>query len=522
MSAGGAGDSAPDLGRPTWRQAALVFLVAGAVYWSRLGATYFTNTEGHRVIPGWGMLDHGDWLLPKLFGQIYLRKPPGMAWAVAASGAVFGESELSARAVSALAATISALLALVFGARWFGRKYGVAAGLAMTLTPGFWAAGRSAEIEALNDLATAAAVWVILDLLIAPADRRRGAAVGLAAVAGVAIAGAALVKGPAGFAAIGMAAACGWLIGRSGTTVATPARLMAITLAVAGTIVGTLAALIARAVHFSAQEPVTQGVSEFLWSDASARGVLRVLAMPAAALASVFPASAGLLFPWGRDARSEATVTMPARSAALARATAATCLGSLIVLMLLGVHNPRYALPSLSFAPVLAAYVARGWDSGFFPTRRRIASWCFLRHRAGWPVVLLIGAALYIACVEPAQRASSGRKAGVALAAALPDHAFVWADALVEARPEVLLYAQRAAAREQKELRFVWVPSMADPRALSLPRLNDYIILRTDPEGNEAALYEQQGYFDRLELITSGRVSKYSFNVYQMVRPKGQ
>jgi hypothetical protein len=460
-----------------------------------------------------------------------------MAWAIAASGAVFGESEWSARAVSALAATVSALVATVFGARWFGRRYGIAAGLAMAITPVFWPSGRSAEIEALNDCATMAAVLLVLELA-APAERRRPG--WPAVLGGLAIAGAALAKGPAGFAAIGMAAVCGVWLGRgagvrpavaehehgSGESTAThnPARAgtlrgVLLAFAVAAAIVGVAAALIARAVHFFGLEPVTQGVSEFLWSsnERSLSGALRVLSMPFVAVASALPASFALLFPWGRDARTEAGQGFSARAVALARALGLTCISSLVLLAALGVHNPRYGLPSLSFVPVLAAYVARGWAGAFLPVRRRIAGWIFLGFRAAWPVLLLIGAAVYIGLIEPRQRATSGRGAGERLAGSLPDKAFVWADGLVEARPEVLLYAERAAAAQGKTLTFVWVPRMAE--RLSLPRQHDYFVLRTDRLGDEAALYGRAGFMDRLRPVASGSVYKYSFTVYQMVRP---
>src|SRR5688572_8287769 len=149
--------------RPALWHVLAVLGVCLLVYWPRLGATGFSSTEGHRVIPAWEMLDTGGWLVPTMFGQAYLRKPPGMAWAVAASSAVLGRTEFAGRAVSAAAATGLALLALVFGGRWFGR--GLPAGLAASLLPLMWASGRSAEIEALHALAAVAAAMLLLDVL---------------------------------------------------------------------------------------------------------------------------------------------------------------------------------------------------------------------------------------------------------------------------------------------------------------------------------------------------------------------
>lgn len=507
-----------DQRQPHWRpprwHAALVLLVCLAIYWPRLGATGFSSTEGHRVIPGWEMLERGEWFLPRMFGQVYLRKPPGMPWAVAASAALFGQSEWSARAVSALAATAMALTALAFGARWFGRPYGLAAGLATALTPVFWPGGRSAEIEALNTFATMAAVLFILDLSIPPPDRRRAGTLLATLGAGLAIAAALLAKGPAGLAAISVAAIAGPLAARRLDVAALrPAlRRIAAAACIAALVIAPIAAMIARAVHAQDQAPVRQGVSDFLWGsrDLSAADVGRVLAMPLLALLSALPASLALLFPWGPDARREAE--SDPRPIALARALAVTCLGSLLILLLAGVNNPRYALPSLSFIPVLAAYILRGHAGAFVPLRQRIARSMLLGHPVAWPVLLLIGAAVYITTLEPRQRATSGRDAGIALAAALPDGARVWADHMIEARPEVLLYAQRAAAADGRRVTFLWIPGMS--RFQSLPR-DGYLLLRTDDQSGEARAYQDAGFLDRLRPVHQGRVHKFDFTLYE-------
>src|SRR5690606_4823581 len=136
------------------------------------------------------------WLLPRMFGQAYLRKPPGMYWAIAGSSALFGESEWAARAVSAAAATALALVACLFATRWFGRPWGLVAGLAQALMPLMWLPGRSAEIEALTTLAIVAACRMLIDWAVPPASRSGLRRTLLAGGAAVALAAASLVKGP--------------------------------------------------------------------------------------------------------------------------------------------------------------------------------------------------------------------------------------------------------------------------------------------------------------------------------------
>jgi len=492
--------------------ALIVLLACVAVFWSQLGEGGFFSTEGHRVIPGWAMLEGGEYLTPRMFGQVYLRKPPGMPWAVAATGAVLGESEFSARAVSAGASTAMAIVALVFGARWFGRRCGLAAGLATVFMPVLWSSGRSAEIEALNNLATQVSVLLILDLLVVREGRCPRVSVLLAVLTGLAVALAGLAKGPAGFAAIGAAGVAAVIVSRRGAVRSLPWVLVSALIAAA--VLGGVTLAMARAVRATGQEPVLQGVSEFLWSGRAltAGGIGRVLAMGPTVLVMALPASLGLLLPWGPDAKNEAGPdgSIPARSLALARAMGLACVLSLGLLMILGVANPRYGLPSVSFVPVLAAYAVRGWAGGFDAARRKIAAWFFLGRAGVWPAVMLIAAAVYIGYFEPGKRATSGREAGLELGRMLPAGAVVWADHMIEARPELLLYAMRAAP--EKGIRVVWVPGMSAQAAL--PR-RGFLVLRTDAQSGEAQAYERAGLMDRLREVGRGKVHKFEYVVLE-------
>lgn len=502
-------------GWPTWRHTLLVVLVWAAVYLPRLGAGGLVSTEGHRAIPGWEMLRSGEWALPRLFGQVYLRKPPGMPWAVAASSAVFGETELAARLPSALAMLGMSLTGLVFGARWFGRVGGLAAGLATVLTPLFWSSGRSAEIETLNNFATCASVLLVLDMLLIRGRSAAGTVIAAGLLA-VSLVLAALAKGPAGFAAIGSAAIVGLILGR-GQKTGRGAWWVLIAALAAGLSIGLIAGFIDRAVTASGQHPITQGVSEFLWSGRpmTPTAIGQVVAMAPVALATLLPVSLALLFPWGPDARREAARDAEAASAhRWARALAWTCLLSLALLTALGVHNPRYAIPSLCFIPVLAAYVSWGARGGFMPLRARIARALLLGRGWAWPAVLAVGAAVYIGWFEPRQRATSGLEAGRSLGRVIPDGAMVWSDHMIEARPELLWYAQQAAANTGKTIRPVWVPGMA--AMLSLPRPGVYLLLRTDAQSGEESAYQSAGFMDRLEKVWTGRVHKFECALYRM------
>ena len=234
-----------------WRRGpwavALILAVCAAVYWVGLGKNGLSMSEGHRAIPGWEMVRSGEWLVPRMFERVYVRKPPGMFWAIAASAKVLGETEFSARAVSALAMTLSALVVFLVARRWFGNAGGLAAGLAQALTPLWWSVGRSAEIEALNNALTQAACLLVVDAMVrwrGGIDGSAGAsAVGgresftgsLLTLMGVAICtgGALLVKGPACASAIGATLLAGVLVKRSARAAFRPGVVVGLVLGAA-------------------------------------------------------------------------------------------------------------------------------------------------------------------------------------------------------------------------------------------------------------------------------------------------
>ena len=140
------------LARSPLLQLTLVVLVAAAVYLPFLGVRPLDSSEGHRAVPGWTMLESHDYWHQKMFGLTYIRKPPGMAWAIAASSSWLGETPFAARLPSALAAILMSGVAWWYGRRWFGG--GMSAGLAQALMPLMWSPGRTGEIEMLNNFGT--------------------------------------------------------------------------------------------------------------------------------------------------------------------------------------------------------------------------------------------------------------------------------------------------------------------------------------------------------------------------------
>lgn len=477
----------------------LVLLVCALVYLPRLGAGGLTMSEGHRVVPAWEMIDTGEWLVPHMFGQPYLRKPPGMPWAIALSTEVLGRTELAARMVSALCATAMAVVAVFWARRWFGQRAGLAAGLAQALMPQMWMWGRTAEIEVLNAFGAQLLLFGVLETL---RTRRWGWA--SLATAGIVV--AALAKGPAALPCLIAAVVAGVIVLGRRRVLGNP--WLWVSIALAGLIaIGVFSAIAARLAELP-EPPVTQSVSSFMWEPDRIGGILL---LPLAAWASGLPASLALLFPWGRGARAERPCGSTLHAARLAAWTWIICIA---IYTLAGVSNPRYALPAACLFPPLVGHVVSGMGAWLNPARRRIAAMMMLGHRVVWVPILLVAAGVFVFSFEAGTRDTSGRSAGYALADALAERwqaddalrqrpeLIAIANDLVEARPEVLAYAEQRARERGVPLRVRWSPSgIAAPDAsVSL------VLARTDGMSDEGASVPPD--LDRLGPWT---VHKYEF-----------
>ncbi|MDX2115267.1 MAG: glycosyltransferase family 39 protein [Planctomycetota bacterium] len=490
--------------------AALIVLIAGLlVYFPRLGVEGLRSTEGHRAIPAWEILSTGEWLPTRLFETVYVRKPPGMPWAIAAASSVLGETELAARIVSALSVTAMGLVAFFFAGRWFGWRTAVIAGLAQTLMPRLWSAGRTADIEALLCLGVQIAALTMVDALAErggarpPASRWAWAVLG---AAGLII--AVLAKAHAGLPVIAGVIAAALVVHRRPRVLLRPEFAGAIVLALAA-----LTPLAFRYARLLQQEAgVSEDFSRFLWS---LDRLGEWATFPVVVTLSGLPAALALMFPWGPDARREAE-SDAARGAQL---RLARCLGvaffcAIGVYMLFGVSNPRYAMPALVLLPPIAGYVAAGTLGGWFmPARRAIARLCVLGSVPALTGVMLVLAGLNIGVFEPRDARSSARPAAAAVAPALPDGAQVWADGFVRAKPELLWYAARDAGRLGARVRCLW--KHREIAAAVLPAPGVFLLLNE----REYARYVEAGHGPALEERARGVADTTPFGIWRVKAP---
>ncbi len=136
----------------------LVLLVWGLIYLPRLGTLELKSEEGRRVLPAVTMLQTGNYIVPQVGSEPYLRKPPLVNWLVAGSFKLFQvRNEWAARLPSVLLLLLVALAFVAIAARPLGPNGSLAAAMMWLTNFGLLEKGRLIEIEALYVSLTALA-----------------------------------------------------------------------------------------------------------------------------------------------------------------------------------------------------------------------------------------------------------------------------------------------------------------------------------------------------------------------------
>jgi 4-amino-4-deoxy-L-arabinose transferase-like glycosyltransferase len=136
-----------------------VFIYCIFLFVYGLNSGPFYRTEGLRAIVAAEMLRSGDWLVPRLYGEPLLTKPPGHYAAIALLSLPFGEvREWTARLPSALAATIIVFLIYHWFRRVLGERTGFVAALLAPMSLMWLDRVPSAEIDMVQ------VAWVVASL----------------------------------------------------------------------------------------------------------------------------------------------------------------------------------------------------------------------------------------------------------------------------------------------------------------------------------------------------------------------
>jgi len=129
---------------------AIVLAVWAAIYLPALGSFEIKGEEGRRILPAVTMLETGNFIVPQVGSEPYLRKPPLVNWLVAASCKLFGRrNEWTARIPSVLCVLMVALMFVTVARRSLGSDGATIAALIWLTNLGTLEKGRLIEIEAL-------------------------------------------------------------------------------------------------------------------------------------------------------------------------------------------------------------------------------------------------------------------------------------------------------------------------------------------------------------------------------------
>lgn len=189
--------------RPRHALYALVVVVLLAWFASLELRGLFIPDEGRYAEIPREMLDTGDWVTPRLNGLKYFEKPPLQYWLTAASYAVFGEDEWTARLPSTLLGFLAVLMTVFTARRLWGSRAVMTTAVILASS---WAYYLSGQYLTLDIMLSAFLTFALCGFLLAqnadatPVQRRRWMLVAWASCAL-----AVLCKGLIGIALPGLA-----------------------------------------------------------------------------------------------------------------------------------------------------------------------------------------------------------------------------------------------------------------------------------------------------------------------------
>jgi dolichol-phosphate mannosyltransferase len=136
----------------------LLLLVAGLLFFSRLGAPLQEPDEARYAEVPRQMLAEGSWVVPVLHGAPYPDKPPLLYWLVMGSYRLFGVHDWAARLVASDAAFLTVFVVYYWGRRALGVRAAFAGAMILCLSARFVHLGRLLTLDGLLCLWVTAAL----------------------------------------------------------------------------------------------------------------------------------------------------------------------------------------------------------------------------------------------------------------------------------------------------------------------------------------------------------------------------
>jgi 4-amino-4-deoxy-L-arabinose transferase-like glycosyltransferase len=153
-------------GKNRWACWLILGFLCGFLFFYGINAGELWRTESLRAIIAQEFLKSSNWVVPTLYGNPLLTKPPGTYAAIALLSWPFGGvSEWTARLPSALAATVTVLLIYWYFGRQLGRRAGLVAAVVLPLSLMWLDKATTAEIDMMQVAWVTAAILFFLRAL---------------------------------------------------------------------------------------------------------------------------------------------------------------------------------------------------------------------------------------------------------------------------------------------------------------------------------------------------------------------
>jgi 4-amino-4-deoxy-L-arabinose transferase-like glycosyltransferase len=364
----------------------LIFTAGLFIYGFKLGDAPLDRTEPHRALVAHQMVTSGQWFIPKLFGEIYLRKPPLIYWIEGATEKLIGHgSEFIWRLPSAVGSALLAVILAAWSARWFGSFARLPAGIACLALIPLWEQDRGADIDALNTMATVITAMCVIELVsnesspfkeeLSPSlnVKRRALSVErlpFLSLLALSLAATLLLKGPGGFPPILGALIGPSLLTRNWKWARRPDLWIAILVGIA---IFASYGIAAKAVlHHQGIATDTGGLREAMQRMVIHKltAVIPAILAPITTVLYAVPISAVIYFA-AACAFAKKSVPIGEAASAKIKALLGTIAAAFVIWILAGNDNPRYEYVALPLLAPLVGAIAVAWHVGALTTAQR-------------------------------------------------------------------------------------------------------------------------------------------------------
>jgi 4-amino-4-deoxy-L-arabinose transferase-like glycosyltransferase len=459
----------PEVRWPAWIVLTFFCLV---LFFYGIGTGDLWRAENLRALVAREILRSGDWIVPRLYGEPYLTKPPVMYAAIALASSPFGDVlPWTARLPSALAASATVWMFYWYFARALGRRGGLLAALVLPAAPMWLDKAGVAEIDMLQ------VAWVtgaVLCFLRALECTEEGGSSGRAPgrhwwlLALLCVAGGVLTKWTAPVFFYATAVSLLWWRGRLGLLLS---RQHLLGVALAGSIVLAWAGAVivdvgwSTFIHTVGREGLARIVPQnygrpYLWREVPLHP-LRIL---------------GITLPWSAFAlltlRPGFAARFDERGRRLLQALHCWTWPNLILWSFVAEHAPRHSFPFFPAIAGLAALVWAAWVDGRIPWRwsRATPTGTLTAMLICWLVVKVV----FVQCVMPSRNdARQPRARGAQLAALVPPDQQLYVLGLKDRDEGILFHYGRPVLR------------LHDPQNLPLPQATLFYCLLEEYEWKE-------------------------------------